>query len=239
MYRAGLMKKLGFSVLFALLPIIALACGINSPDAIPHEATFSRFFARLSTPTILPRVKDVSRSLVHKHKESLPGFGERVALDSTTLKAWSNGGKTPKADKDARWSVKKGTQGLKESVYRWKLHLLSEARRFCPKFRPMYLMADAGYSGQAFLRLVKRQYRATPVVNINTSHKRLLREYGVQNTLEGKTLLKQRQAVERVFSRLKGQRSLNHITVRKWRKVTTHCYLSLIALQGNFKTSLA
>ena len=43
---------------------------------------------------------------------------------------------------------------------------------------------------------------------------------------------RQRQAVERVFPRLKGQRSLNHITVRKWRKVTNHCYQSLIALQA-------
>ena len=51
-------------------------------------------------------------------------------------------------------------------------------------------------------------------------------------TPEWKALLKQRTAVERVFSRLKGQRSLNHITVRGWRKVTVHCYLSLIAMQA-------
>ena len=36
----------------------------------------------------------------------------------------------------------------------------------------------------------------------------------------------------RVFSRLKGQRSLNHITVRGWRQVTAHCYLSTIVLQA-------
>ena len=35
-----------------------------------------------------------------------------------------------------------------------------------------------------------------------------------------------------VNSRLKGQRSLNHITVRGLRKVTVHCYLSLIVLQA-------
>jgi len=50
---------------------------------------------------------------------------------------------------------------------------------------------------------------------------------------EHKALRKQRQAMEREFSRLKGQRSLNHITVRGWRKVTAHCYLSLIAMQAN------
>ncbi|MCH8893890.1 MAG: transposase, partial [Chloroflexi bacterium] len=105
------------------------------------------------------------------------------------------------------------------------------------KFHPAYIIADAGYSGREFLSLIKRQYRATPVVQINKSHKRLLAQYGVQSTLEGKTLLKQRQAVERAFSRLKGQRSLNHITVRSRRKVTLHCYLSLIALQASYRAS--
>ena len=50
---------------------------------------------------------------------------------------------------------------------------------------------------------------------------------------EWKAVYKQRQAVERAFSRLKGQRSLNHITVRRRRKVTAHCYLSLIAMQAS------
>jgi len=47
-----------------------------------------------------------------------------------------------------------------------------------------------------------------------------------------KALFRQRQAVEWAFSRLKGQRSLNRITVRRRMKVTTHCYLSLIAMQA-------
>ncbi len=44
-------------------------------------------------------------------------------------------------------------------------------------------------------------------------------------------LYKQRQAVECAFSRLKGQRSLNHIRVRGLKKVTAHCYMSVIAMQ--------
>ena len=70
------------------------------------------------------------------------------------------------------------------------------------------------------------------MIQIPPSHKKLLAEFGrMQQTLEWKALYKQRQAVERVFSRLKGQRSLNHITVRRLGKVTAHCYLSLIAMQ--------
>ena len=244
-------------------PFIAEACGIPSPDKIPDPSTFSRFFTRLAK--YLPRVKDVSRALTRKHYETLPGFGERVALDSTSLKAWSNGGKPKKADPQAGWSIKMGTQGIKELVYGWKLHLLvdceyelpisahispgnvydsqrasnvlREARFTTGKFHPSYVMADAGYSSRAFLSLINRQYRATPIVQLNKGHKRLLAQYGVQNTLEGKTLLKQRQAVERAFSRLKGQRSLNRITVRRRRKVTTHCYFSLIAMQATVHVS--
>ncbi len=51
-------------------------------------------------------------------------------------------------------------------------------------------------------------------------------------TPEWKALFSQRTAIERVFSRLKGKWSLNHITVRRLWKVTVHCYLSLIAMQG-------
>ncbi len=51
------------------------------------------------------------------------------------------------------------------------------------------------------------------------------------NTPEWKALYNQRQAVERAFSRLKGQRTLSSIRVRHRLKVTTHCYLSLIAMQ--------
>ena len=55
----------------------------------------------------------------------------------------------------------------------------------------------------------------------------------ILTTPEGKALAKQRQAVERCFSRLKGKRSLNHVSTRGLRKVTAHCYLSLIAMQAS------
>ena len=111
-------------------PFVAEVCGIDSPNAIPHEATFSRFFWKLSKH--LPRVKDVSRAMTRKHYATLSGFGERVALDSTTLKAWSNGGKTKKADPQAGWSIKMGTQGTKELTYGWKLHLLVDCEYELP-----------------------------------------------------------------------------------------------------------
>ena len=241
-------------------PYIARTVGIETVLDIPHKATFSRFFKRLASPKILPRLKDVSRSFVRRYYSELPGFGERVALDSTTLKAWSNGGKKPKTDPDAGWSIKKGSQGSKEYTYGWKLHLLvdcesempiaanvsagnvndskrasnvlREARREVPRFHPRFIIADKGYASRAMFHLVRRQYNADPVIDIPATSVHMLAQEGRQATLAGyRSLKKQRTAVERAYSRLKGQRSLNHITVRGWRKVTAHCYLSLIALQ--------
>lgn len=239
-------------------PFIAETCGITG--SVPHEATLSRFFAKLAKRQYLHLVKDVSRRLVRQSYANIPGFGQRVALDSTTLKAWSNGGKSKKADSQAGWSVKTGTHGRTEATFGWKLHLLvdcetefpiganvspgnvhdaerashvlQEARFTTGKFHPRFIMADKGYSGMPLIRLIRRQYRAEPVIQVNRSHKKLMERFGVwEDTTTWKALYGQRTAVERVFSRLKGQRSLNHIRVRGRMKVTVHCYLSLIALQ--------
>ena len=237
-------------------PFVARACGIASPNDIPHEATFSRFFAKLTRRHNSARCfKEVSRSLVRRHYAELPGFGDRVAIDSTTLKAWSNGARNPKSDIEAGWSIKVGTRGTRESTYGYKLHLVADcehelpiginlspgnthdsqrashalwdARRSYQRFRPHYILGDSAYSGKDFIQLVERQYHSTPVVKFNRSHRSLIaKDAGFESTPEFKALYRQRQAVERAFSRLKRQRSLNHITVRGQRKVVVHSYLA-------------
>jgi len=236
-------------------PFVAEACGISWPNGIPSEATFSRFFARLASKPILHRVKAVSRALTAYHKETLPGFGDRIAIDSTTLKAWSNGGKYPKSDRKAGWSVKLGTQGRKQYVYGWKLHLAVDCEHELPVgahvsagnvhdsqratntlsemhraqcFTPRFVIADAGYSSTKLRQAIKGRYHAKPIIKANPTHKAAKEP----ETAAFRALYSQRQAAERVFSRLKGQRSLNYITVRGRSKVTAHCYLSLIALQA-------
>ena len=85
------------------------------------------------------------------------------------------------------------------------------------------------------IQVVKLQYRAEPVIDILPGHKRPLRERGERmKAPEYRALSKQRTSVERAFSRLKGQRSLNHIRVRGLKKVTVHCYMSLIAMQAAY-----
>ena len=199
--------------------------------------------------------------MVRKHYAELPGFGERVALDSSTLKGWVNGGKPKPSDPEAGWSVKRNTHGKTEFVLGYKLHLLvdcehevpiaanvspgnvhdakrasnvlSEARTACNKFRPKYVMADKGYSGKPLAVRIRKVYHSMPIIQVLPSHKALMRQMGSwQQTPEWKALFAQRPAVERVFSRLKGQRVLNRITVRTLKKVTAHCYLSLIAMQA-------
>lgn len=245
-------------------PWIADVCGILSQEDIPHEATFSRFFAKMAHNRHLHLVKDVSRTLARHHKDTIPGFIEKVALDSTTLKAWSNGGKPRLSDQEAGWSVKKGTNGKTEYTYGYKLHLivscgkgelpiaakvtagnvsdvkvassvLSQAQAALHQgFRPRYIMADAGYSSKDFFYLVQEPYGAEPIIMVNRGHKKLVERFGIwEKTATWKALYSQRQAVERAFSRLKGQRSLNHITTRGLMKVTLHCYLALIAMQAS------
>ena len=52
-------------------PYVAQVCGITGD--VPHEATFSRFFARLARHRHL--VKDVFRRLVRQHYETIPVRG--------------------------------------------------------------------------------------------------------------------------------------------------------------------
>ncbi len=242
-------------------PFVAWACGIETPDRIPHKATFSRFYLKLSGRFALTELKNVSRSLVRRHYGELPAFGERVALDSTTLKGWVNGGTSKPSDPQAGWSVKKNSHGKTQYTLGYKLHLLvdcesefpiaanvsagnvndfkrasnvlSEARYSHSRFKPRYTMADAGYSGKKLFNLIRRQYHSEPIIRLNASHRKLAEKYGeAQELPEWKALYSQRQAVERCFSRLKGLRSLNHITLQGKAKVTAHIYVALIAMQA-------
>lgn len=112
-------------------PFVAQACGVNSPDEIPSQPTFSRFGTKLADPPVALEVKTILRSLTRKLYETLPGFGKSVAIDSTDIKAWSNGGKKSKitgrvSDPDAGWCVKTNTEGNKKYVWGYKVHILCD-----------------------------------------------------------------------------------------------------------------
>ena len=79
-------------------PWLAAVCGMDSPDAIPHKSTFSRFFAKLAAHA--PALEGAFNAQVEHHRATLPGFGERLAVDSTTMKAWANGNRGKETDPD-------------------------------------------------------------------------------------------------------------------------------------------
>lgn len=126
-------------------PFVARACGINSPDEMPSQPTFSRFGSRLAKPQFALAVKNILRSLTRKLYDTLPDFGKSVAIDSTDIKAWSNGAKKGKkkrkggrkkrrkpkvgkvSDPDAGWIVKKDSKGKLKYTWGYKVHILCDA----------------------------------------------------------------------------------------------------------------
>jgi IS5 family transposase len=236
-------------------PFIARACGIDAANQIPSQPTFSRFSSKLAEYPVNVLVKDVMREMTREFYRTLPEFGKSVSIDSTDIKAWSNKGKKPHTDPDASWAVKSSIGNLKKFWLGYKAHLLvdnyyelpialsitsanvhdirgasrvlRQARVATSMFHPNYVMADAGYSSNELRNLIKRQYRAEPIVKAKRSDKAIDLE-----TPAWKSLYDKRVAVERVFSRLKGYRSLNQVTVRRIAKVTVHCFLAVIVLQA-------
>jgi IS5 family transposase len=115
---------------------IRLVCGF-SKDKMPGEDALGRFLAKLvQHPALLD---EFMQDLVKKLREVLPGFGSKLAVDSTDIPAYANGHRAHPADTDARWGAKKKghSQTAKEKgahkeaeVYYWfgyKLHLVVDA----------------------------------------------------------------------------------------------------------------
>lgn len=237
-------------------PYIALACGIVRPDAIPSKFAYSRFMRKLQNPKSVVLVKNIMRFLTRKCYEAFPNFGKSVAIDATDLKAWSNGSKERKSDPDAGWVIKGDTKGKRKFVWGYKMHLmvdttheipitanvtkgnvadvrqatplLSQARYITSKFCPNYVICDAGYSSERLRKVIKRQWRAQPIIKAYKTHKKWLAE----ETAEWQAIFNRRTGVERVFSRMKTQRRLNSITVRHRRKVTVHSLIPVIVTQA-------
>lgn len=128
-------------------PYIAQACGIETPADMPSQPTLSRFGTKLSKQPYAVALRNVQRSMTRRLYEVLPDFGKSVAIDSTTLKGWSNPSKKgrrgagvrrqqPKvgavSDPDCGWSVKTSTRGNKAFTFGFKAHILCDAKYELP-----------------------------------------------------------------------------------------------------------
>ncbi|MBA7635899.1 hypothetical protein ES703_43508 [subsurface metagenome] len=200
-------------------------------------------------------VKNIMRNLTRKCYETFPDFGQSVAIDSTDLKAWSNGSKKRKSDIDAGWAIKDGTNGKQKFVWGYKLHLLvdttheipmganitrgnfadinqstallTQARKIYSKFHPQYIICDAGYSSGRLRKVFKKQWHAQPIIKSRKKDRWIADE-----TPEWQLIFNRRTAVERVFGRMKNHKRLNNITVRRRRKVTVHSLIPIIVTQA-------
>ena len=237
-------------------PYVAQACGVYRPDAIPSKFAYSRFIRKLQEPRYFVMVKNIMRKLTHRCYDVFPNFGKSVAIDATDLKAWSNGSKQRKSDPDAGWVIKSDTNGHRKFVWGYKMHLmvdtayeipitvnitkgnvndvrhatplLSQARYITGRFYPDHVICDAGYDSNELRMIIKRQWRAEPIIKARKTHKKWI----AVETPEWQLIFNRRTAVERAFSRMKTQRRLNNITVRHRRKVTIHSLIPIIVTQA-------
>ncbi len=236
-------------------PYLAQTCGIDCLKNIPSKYAYSRFIKKLARPRNIGRVKNILRNLTRRFYANLPDFGKSVAIDSTDIKAWSNIAKKPASDPDATWTVKSSSGKLRKYYLGYKVHALVDtkyelpiainittanvtdvkeatrvlyhARYITDKFNPEQIICDAGYSSDKLRKHIRCQYRALPIIKVNKAHKKAL----FKETPEWKRKYNLRGAIERFFSRLKCHRKLNYLTLQGIRKVTVHCFLSVIILQ--------
>ncbi|HLB28530.1 MAG TPA: transposase [Dehalococcoidia bacterium] len=107
---------------------------------------------------------------------------------------------------------------------------MSQARYTTGKFVHNYVICDAGYSSDRLRKVIKRQYRAEPIIDPNPTHKRAFAK--TEKSPEWKAIYNRRTAIERLNSRLKAFRKLDSMRVRGRFKVRLHTMLSVIVLQA-------
>ena len=132
------------------------------------------------------------------------------------------------SDPDAGWVVKANTEGNVQFVWGYKVHLLCDTHyelpiavdtskgnlhdvrkatpllaqaRYAHKFSPKYVICDAGYSSDSLRHIIRRQYRATPVIDPNPAHKKAVARQ--EDIPDWRTIYKSRTAIERLNGRLK------------------------------------
>ena len=109
---------------------LRLLCCFSGP--LPHRSTFNRFINRLGAHHDL--VADCLASLTDQLREFLPGLGQQVAVDSTTVRSHSNPNRESKitgqvSDPEASWTAKNSARGKdqKDWSFGYKLHLVADA----------------------------------------------------------------------------------------------------------------
>ena len=171
--------------------VLRRSCGFGKN--VPHRTTFNRFINRVANHPDL--IEGILAQLTEQLKGEghLPGLGEVVAVDSTTVRTHANPNKKPVRDAQASWTAKdngKSKEG-KDWYFGYKFHLLVDARHGVPItgftttakendtkflgalmdkaeglhgwFRPGFVLADKGYDSALNHKDVMRR-EALPII---------------------------------------------------------------------------
>lgn len=105
---------------------LRMMCGFNR---LPHRTTFNRFINRLDDH--LDLVEDCLRPITDELAEELDKFGEKVSVDSTTVRTHANPRRTRLSDPDASWTAKNDARAKSKDGKSWhygyKLHLVVDS----------------------------------------------------------------------------------------------------------------
>lgn len=117
-------------------PALRALCGFTE---LPHRTTFNRFNSRLSHHRDL--VESCMAAMVGQLRDVLPDLGEKVAVDSTTVRSHSNGNRKSRltrqhSDSEASWTPKNHAGGKDQKDWLWgyKYHLVADAKYGVPLF---------------------------------------------------------------------------------------------------------
>ena len=111
-------------------PRFRTLCGFG---ALPHRRTFNRFIRRLSHHADL--VEATFADLTHQLKALIPGLGNEVAVDSTTVRSHCNPNRKRISDPQASWTAKnspRAKEAGKEWHHGYKAHMVADANYGVP-----------------------------------------------------------------------------------------------------------
>ena len=115
-------------------PVMSELCGFDVMDCagslpvyhIPSRRTLMRVFKELQQPGCLKMLEECMAELTSRHLELKSGIGKRIAIDSTTIKTYSNrwSGTDPEASVGFKHSVKSASGT--EMVLGYKYHTITD-----------------------------------------------------------------------------------------------------------------
>lgn len=222
----------------------------------PCHDSFSEFTKRVGPE----RFRRILLILQSQLKQKYPGLGQRIAVDSTIVRGYSN--PNTASDPDAKWGVTGQKVNRPMHVFGYKLQISSDvdfgipldylvvpANRNDSRLYPEILLrtkasgnridvviADAGYDSKRNI-LLSIKHHAVPIIKLNPRRSKEKRKRRADYLLpvrrdsdEWNRYYEMRSSVERVFSRLKEELGLNHLKLRSLERVEVHFAICLITM---------